>query len=277
VGRYFSEHLQVFGGFAALSTPPEELSLFTGVDVDAPQTVNETNTASARAILTLTPGAQQREGLLGLEAQVLVSDPSPAGPTYEHGVTASDVGRLIEAEGETHQATAFLQLLAEQELNAASRVKLGTTTDALGMPRVELDWRHTALDRASIVRGSELMAAEFGRLGLGRMQLTPGDVLQGDGSIEDPLTLYRVDHDGAEFGDFPLGIGFHHMCPTRMADDPSQGVVDSNCRVHGINNLFVAGSAVFSSGGVATPTFTITALAIRLAEHIETSLLPQTT
>ena len=59
------------------------------------------------------------------------------------------------------------------------------------------------------------------------------------------------------------------MGTTRMSDDPKQGVVDSDCRVHGMSNLFVAGSSVFPTPGGATPTLLLVALAVRLAEHLE--------
>jgi choline dehydrogenase-like flavoprotein len=58
------------------------------------------------------------------------------------------------------------------------------------------------------------------------------------------------------------------MGTTRMSDKPSEGVVDRDCVVHGVSNLYVAGSSVFPTGGMANPTFTIVALALRMAEHI---------
>jgi choline dehydrogenase-like flavoprotein len=58
------------------------------------------------------------------------------------------------------------------------------------------------------------------------------------------------------------------MGSTRMSRDPRRGVVDSDCRVHGIANLYVAGGSVFPTGGYANPTLTIVALALRLAEHL---------
>ena len=70
------------------------------------------------------------------------------------------------------------------------------------------------------------------------------------------------------FGAGRCGFYFHHMGTTRMADDATEGVVDANCRVHGVENLFVAGSSVFPTGATAAPTLTIVALAIRLADHI---------
>ena len=61
---------------------------------------------------------------------------------------------------------------------------------------------------------------------------------------------------------------WHHMGTTRMHSDPAHGVVDANCRVHGVSNLFVCGSSVFPTAGVAPPTLTIVALALRLADHL---------
>jgi choline dehydrogenase-like flavoprotein len=60
----------------------------------------------------------------------------------------------------------------------------------------------------------------------------------------------------------------HHQGTCRMHDDPTEGVVDRNCRVHGTDNLYLAGSSVFPSSGGRQPTLTIAALAIRLGEHL---------
>lgn len=61
-----------------------------------------------------------------------------------------------------------------------------------------------------------------------------------------------------------------------MSDDPKRGVVDSNCRVHSVKNLYVAGSSVFPTGGYANPTFAIVALALRLADHLRGQLIETT-
>ena len=63
--------------------------------------------------------------------------------------------------------------------------------------------------------------------------------------------------------------GGHIMGTTRMGQNPSSSVVDTDGRVHGYHNLFVAGSSVFpSGGGYANPTLTIVALALRLADTL---------
>ena len=65
---------------------------------------------------------------------------------------------------------------------------------------------------------------------------------------------------------------FHHLGATRMHADPSKGVVDADCRVHGIRNLYVAGSSVFPTYGCSNPTLTVVALALRLADHLRKEL-----
>jgi choline dehydrogenase-like flavoprotein len=59
------------------------------------------------------------------------------------------------------------------------------------------------------------------------------------------------------------------MGTTRMHPDPRQGVVDANCRVHGLHNLFIAGASVFPTGGAANPTLTLIALSLRLADYLK--------
>jgi choline dehydrogenase-like flavoprotein len=148
-----------------------------------------------------------------------------------------------------------LDFMAEQAPNPASRVTLSEQRDALGQPRVRLDWRLTRDDMHSIVRAQEIIDEELRRAGLGRLNI----VLD----REEP----------------PLGLrgGWHHMGTTRMHADPRQGVVDPHARVHGLANLFVTGSSVFPTGGYANPLLTVGALAIRLADHLKTELEPRVT
>ncbi len=133
-----------------------------------------------------------------------------------------------------------------------SRVTLGRQTDRFGMPRVQVDWRLNETDRRGYERLLEALRSEFRRLGLGQL-------------VEHGL----YDPDG-----WPGGMigGKHHMGTTRMHPDPRQGVVDANCKLHGITNLYVAGSSVFPTGGYANPTLTIVALAIRLAKELKARL-----
>lgn len=142
-----------------------------------------------------------------------------------------------------------LAVRTEQAPNPASRVFLSEEVDALGVPRVNLDWRLTELDFESVRLGWDLLARELGLAALGRVFM-PEDTV---------ISPWQERIWG----------GAHHMGTTRMADDPRAGVVDRNCRVHGIDNLFIAGSSVFPTGGFANPTLTIVALALRLADHLK--------
>jgi choline dehydrogenase-like flavoprotein len=140
----------------------------------------------------------------------------------------------------------------EQCPNPDSRVKLIGEKDALGLNRIALDWQLTDLDKRSLRRSQELIGAEFGRLGVGRFKLDDWLLADDNSWPED------------------LHGGHHHMGTCRMSDDPKQGVVDRDCRVHGFDNLYVAGSAVYPTTGYVNPTLTVVALALRLADHLKT-------
>jgi choline dehydrogenase-like flavoprotein len=137
---------------------------------------------------------------------------------------------------------------AEQVPNADSRVVLGERRDRLGTPQLYIDWRHTALDIHTVAASFQIMAAELAGSGCGRLDY-------------DPETLEElVMRDGA--------FGGHHIGTTRMSASRSSGVVDADCRVHDVSNLFVASSSVFPTSSQANPTLTIVALALRLADHL---------
>jgi choline dehydrogenase-like flavoprotein len=134
-----------------------------------------------------------------------------------------------------------------------SRILLADDRDALGLRRVKTDWRHGALERRTATRLASLVGAEFARVGIGRARLEPW------------LRDERV-----PLADALEGVP-HYMGTTRMSEDAQEGVVDRNCAVHGMENLYVAGSSVFPTAGQANPTLTILALAIRLADRLRAS------
>lgn len=142
----------------------------------------------------------------------------------------------------------------EQSLNRDSRVLLGKKVDRFGQRRAVLDWRFTDLDyhtmRTSII--------ELGR------QIAESDV--GRARMADWLQAEKPKPPGI---DKDVVGSIHHLCTTRMSDNPQEGVVNRDCRVHGIQNLYIGGSSVFATGSYAHPTFTIVQLALRLAEHLD--------
>jgi choline dehydrogenase-like flavoprotein len=274
VGRHFAEHLRAQVGHVVLRRAPEELGLYNPTDIPAPVSDNPNNTISAQGALTLTGEALADFELLGLEIQMsYVRAPEPSGPIHADGLRMDDVEPLAAAvEGEGPGALAYVQVLGEQEPNPESRIRLGPERDALGMPKIELDWRHTAQDRASIVAGLQVLGRELGRTGEGRLLSLPGGIRYMEDPDPEDFPFLEASASSVDPEGFDLGVGFHHLCATRMADDPAVGVVDRDCRVHDVANLSIASSAVFATAATATPTFTITALALRLADRLRASL-----
>lgn len=145
-----------------------------------------------------------------------------------------------------------VKFVTEQAPHQASRLTLGRDRDALGQRQLQVDWCFTDHDRRSMATTLALLTERFAQVGMGRFDF--GD---------DPPTLETMT-DAA-----------HQMGTTRMAHRPEEGVVDTDCRVFGTENLYVAGSAVFPTGPSYSPTFTILALARRLGEHLlQTSPAP---
>ena len=145
---------------------------------------------------------------------------------------------------------------AEMPPNRDNRVQLGRQTDALGVRRLTAQRRMSDLGRRTVLKATEIFGAEVTRLGMGRVKLS------------DDYRKTRLFSDEVR-SDLELG---HDIGTTRMASDARNGVVDSNCRVHGIENLFIGGSSVFPTSGFANPTFTIVALAMRIADRLKADL-----
>jgi choline dehydrogenase-like flavoprotein len=141
-----------------------------------------------------------------------------------------------------------VQSSVEQIPRPENRLVLTKDKDAFGLPRVRLEWTLHPDEERTYRRGLELLMGEMDRL-------EPG------------ITDQKID-DPDPWPDAAIGT-WHHIGTTRMSDDPSRGVVDADCRVHGVDNLYVAGSSVFPTGGVTAPTLTIVALALRLYEHLQ--------
>lgn len=275
VGRHFTEHLQVFAGFGVLEPSIDELRGLVGTEVAITEGRHAGDDHGVKYAIGLTDDHVRDERTTGIEVQVSLGTLPMGVPRQDEGAGANDIADLLGRVATTPRTVAYFQSLAEQRLDPRSRVTLGTDTDALGMRRVRLDWQYGPDDRRAALDGLQVIAEALGASGLGRMQLVPGGVHADAHDNLVPgefLTLYRSVPGEIDPLGFPVGMGFHHMCTTRMADDPAEGVVDADCRVHGIDNLWVAGSSVFATGGVATPTYTIVALAVRLADHLRERL-----
>jgi choline dehydrogenase-like flavoprotein len=186
---------------------------------------------------------------IGQKVGLIARDFPAVAEKLAHRITSGHSLALDGAAG-VPSRSAVLLLDLEQAPDPESRISLSKERDALGLRRVQANWRIGELERRTAAKFSNLVAAEFARLGIGRCRLEPW--LQDDTV---PMTA-------------ALQETYHYMGTTRMADTPTQGVLDRNCAVHGMNNLCVAGSSVFPTAGHANPTFTIVALALRLADFI---------
>jgi choline dehydrogenase-like flavoprotein len=144
----------------------------------------------------------------------------------------------------------WIRAMAEQVPNPDSRVRLGDTRDPFGVPIGTLDWQLTEQDLSSMQRSQELFGQALLQAGHRKVE-----------SLVDEGALPPA-----------LAGGNHHMGTTRMHDSPRRGVVNKDCRVHGLNNLYVAGSSVFPTVGYANPTLTLLALTLRLGDHLKVEL-----
>lgn len=178
------------------------------------------------------------------------------------GLGAGDIARAFmqKMAGRPTVQSSHVELIGffEQAPNPASRVTLGADVDALGKRKACVDWQFTALDRLTYKTAATLFGKELAAACGGTFQIDQW--LSDDGG-----TTPQVHGTG------------HHLGTTRMAQSADEGVVDPHCRVHGIDNLHIAGSSVFPTGGWAFPTFTIVALSLRLAQNLHHLLGAPTT
>jgi choline dehydrogenase-like flavoprotein len=274
VGRHFTEHLQAYAGIALFNRSLDELRLYNGYELDTVGPDGSPRPIILKGVLRTPRRVLLDQELLGMEAQLLLAEPVPGSPAYANGARTDDVLPLLRAiDAPPGSTAAFAQVLAEQQLDPESRVTLSGRLDPFGRPRAALTWRHSELDRRSIVAGLRHLGRTLGSSGTGRLQLVLGGVSSNTPDAgSSALGVYAISPEDLDPETFPVSIGFHHMCTTRMAGDPSRGVVDADCRVHELGNLYLAGSSVFATGGAATPTLTLTALAIRLADHLRRTL-----
>jgi choline dehydrogenase-like flavoprotein len=145
-----------------------------------------------------------------------------------------------------------LECAMEQPPRADSRVTLSSALDRLGTPRARVCWQVGAAENETARVFARAVVSSLQRHDLPRPRLAA--------EVEDPQGSIRF-RDNA-----------HPMGTTRMSADPATGVVDTDCAVHGVDGLYVAGTSVFPTAGHANPTQTALALAIRLADHLRNRL-----
>lgn len=261
VGRYFHEHPHfVAGNFVledhvayrlARAQRPRTRILLTEflTPDDAFMARHDILTFSMRVVHTnanrgLDFGDKMRRALCTSETLRPLADELPGDLTECHQDPFYNGGGEIR--------DGFIKMISGSAPSADSRVALGEERDRFGMRRANLDWRLGDAEKRTVKTAMLAIAREFAAQRVGRVQIYDW-----------------VLDDAAPFPGFPQEIGgHHHLGATRMGRSAEDGVVDSDLRVFGLDNLYVAGCSVFTAGGHANPTLSIVQLAMRLADHI---------
>jgi len=248
-------------GQRVIGAPPEARKLLFGASVALSEAAQYSEELlGARSWVLPAPEAAERDG--GREVKELVfwlkkkripSDlrrramavlkdlPNAAGAVHAH----------LTAKLRPPRQWQFVTVL-EQEPYRDSRVTLDGSVDRLGLRRVRLDWRLGPLTRKTLARTVEMFSDEMKSIGVD-CSITGSDGKAGP-DFENPRWVW------------------HHMGTTRMSADPRDGVVDADGLVHGMENLYIAGSSVFPTVGNDMPTLTVVALAHRLSDHVKARL-----
>jgi choline dehydrogenase-like flavoprotein len=252
VGRYFMEHLEMKSAELWLNKP-YSLNFYT-------------HNPEARCELSITAEKQAEykilNGTASLSKLSMARRMKPFIETWSEDDPRQSKKRMNEAydkaEGnrferktETFSDTFELYTRIEQAPNPNCRVTLDKEKDELGMPRTQLHWELSSLEKKSIRKLYELIGQQVGLAGIGRIKLLE----------------FLQDENDESWPPFTSG-GWHHIGTTRMSNDPKKGVVDANCKVHDIANLYIAGDSCYPTSGAVNPTFSLVALSLRLSNHL---------
>lgn len=234
VGRYFADH--------PIPRDTATLVSFAGDLAGYYFNPSQIDGALIRAAYAPSDAFKRKAKVLG--SLTTVENPVELNETDKAAIVAAALALGADASN----AKAFsVGCGLELEPDPERRLTLTGDKDALGLPRLKLNNRVSDLD---FQRYRDTMKE------LGRQLLSAGT-----GMIRLNYTS-RAEWEGA------LDWGDHHLGTTRMHADPRQGVVDANSKVHGIDNLFVAGSGVFPTYSASNPTLNLVALTLRLAQHL---------
>jgi choline dehydrogenase-like flavoprotein len=280
VGRYFMEHIFINAGSYLCSDVAQSMSFHfpTHAQLDGHDVV-------ARSGFSVTPAIARSQRLLNgaiffhpaYESHDVFDSPEiralleirdklrgravPGGYLKRAMRILRSPGKLAIAVSrrafvrERRQRRWRTRALFECAAHGDNRVSLCSERDRLNRPRVRLRWQLTKLDLYSVRQTHALLDKALRAAGLGQFECRfPTDL------------SWQQAAEPAK----------HHLGTTRMHSEPAYGVVDGDCKVHGVPNLYIAGGSVFPTGGFANPTLTIVALAVRLAAHIRNQLASKT-
>ncbi|MGF1600596.1 MAG: GMC oxidoreductase [Thermosynechococcaceae cyanobacterium] len=244
VGRYYMDHPKVEHGTLKIKNPQFNAPLLFGY-----RTLQGTTQFGIR----LSDDVQRRKRLLNhyvlLQPQFIQDgtvSPQGSGPwpklRYFYRKLTQKPLRFDHV---------LIKNYLEQVPRWESRVTLSRQSDRLGLNQLQLNWQVGPQEIQDLHQFHVILKQCFATQNIGEIQeIAPSQ-------NQESLQFLNA---------------FHHLGTTRMSHRPHDGVVDRNCQVHGIQNLFIAGTSVFPTGGYANPTFTAAALALRLADHLRSTL-----
>jgi len=236
LGRYWMEHPMYTAG-AAIFTDLDRIEF----------------DADGQAFFQPTAEALAKRGILNFHVEVETA-PYPGMKQYVADlacVTPEWTEWIAEELGSHLRCSAQVHMSWEQAPRPDNFVALSKTErDAAGNPRTELHWTKDALEHRTLIEGLRLFGETIAAQDIGRLKIMDWVL------------------DGSPYPEGMELAGNHHMGGTRMGSDPAVSVVDVDCKVHGMENLFVGGSSVFPTSGQCPPTTTLTALAVRLGDHL---------
>ncbi|MBX9687324.1 MAG: hypothetical protein K2X27_11520 [Candidatus Obscuribacterales bacterium] len=263
LGRFFQDHTQLMAGFLK---PEDEKKL------------QEHCFERTHNGLLYTPKfslnfeKQRQEKLLNLSATIWPGNPDTilprrvlsnirrlrfttsqliSGPAFDL-VQLALKNQALQIEKCLHpsQQRISVSIMAQQEPSPESRILLAKKRDRLGIPQSKIQWRPTVNSWRSMVRFAEILQSQLEKSALGKLELLP-----------------HIRQNSKHWQIFMFD-SCHPIGSTRMAKSPQEGVLDTDCRVFGISNLFVLGSSSFPTGGHSNPTLTLSALAFRFFDQI---------
>ncbi len=262
VGRYYMQHPKGSHGLLALRRHSRLTGYVRGTRF---------NDRLMQACVTMTEQRQRHEGLLNHRialAPLMQLSESHASRLYHQLRACCWEGfhdsalrrRVFESSIEMPKVTAstcknILLSLSygtqhyrvinhmEQAPDPASRIELSRDKDRFGVPELRTNWRINTEDKHSLCRLHELLDNNLKRYGIGKLYT----------SLNSEANAWPISSSSS-----------HDLGTVRMNDSPRYGVTDGDGRVHGVDNLYVIGGALFPTVGNANPTLTIIALALRM-------------
>ena len=204
---------------------------------------------------SISPQAQIDEGIMncGFRVEDLSDEEGTIALIRDVLCLAPSLGQsLVSLAGKNLVCGVKFRAAWEQSPEARNRILLDSEKDQFGIPKPILNWRKSELDRKTIVSSVERFNDWLLSIDGGRIKLHSWILNEEDYPINDELA------------------GYHHLGGTRMHSSEKFGVVDSNCKVYGSSNLYMAGSSIFTTGGHNNPTMPIVQFALRLADHLAT-------